>query len=111
MMSRKTILIAWLLSFLTPVLPAWGQAALDAVVRVRAAVPAEAQTAASLGTEREGNVIVIDGQGHVLTIGYLILEADRIEVATTDGKSFPARFVGYDHGTGFGIIKTAPPSR
>jgi S1-C subfamily serine protease len=89
--------------------PAPGAAPLDALVRIRAAVPAQARTAASLGTEREGNGIVIDGQGHVLTIGYLILEAARIEVTTAGGKAYPARFVGYDHDTGFGLVQTAPP--
>ena len=90
-------------------LPARGHAALDALVRIKATIPAQARTAASLGTEREGNGILIDRQGHVLTIGYLILEAARIEVTRADGKVFPARFVGYDHGTGFGLLKTIPP--
>lgn len=89
--------------------PAPGRATLDAVVRIDATVPAQARTAASLGTERQGNGIVIDHQGHVLTIGYLILEAERIEVTTADGKTYPARFVGYDHATGFGLVRTAPP--
>ena len=89
--------------------PALGRATLDAVVRINATVPDQARTAASLGTEREGNGIVIDREGHVLTIGYLILEAERIEVTTADGKTYPARFVGYDHATGFGLVRTAPP--
>jgi S1-C subfamily serine protease len=89
--------------------PGRAHATLDAVVRIKATVPAEARTAASLGTEREGNGIVIDREGRVLTIGYLILEAQRIEVTTADGKVYPARFVGYDHDTGFGILQTAPP--
>jgi S1-C subfamily serine protease len=89
--------------------PAVAMATYDAVVRVTANVPAEARTAASLGTERAGNGILIDREGHVLTIGYLILEAVRIEVTTADGKAYPARFVGYDHATGFGLLQTAPP--
>jgi S1-C subfamily serine protease len=89
--------------------PVWGAAPLEAVVRVQATIPPQARTADSLGTARVGNGIVIDRKGHVLTIGYLILEASRIEVTTADGKAFPARFVGYDHGTGFGLLQTAPP--
>jgi hypothetical protein len=49
-------------------------ASLDAVVRIKATVPIQARTAAGLGTEREGHGVVIDHQGHVLTIGCLILE-------------------------------------
>lgn len=89
--------------------PTEGQAAFDAVVRVTASVPAQARTAESLGTERTGNGILIDRRGHVLTIGYLVLEASRIVVTTADGKTYPARYVGYDHGTGFGLLQTAPP--
>jgi S1-C subfamily serine protease len=89
--------------------PVYSHAALDALVRVQATIPDQARTAAGLGTEREGNGIVIDRQGHVLTIGYLILEASRIQVTTASGKIFPARFVGYDHGTGFGLLQTIPP--
>lgn len=81
----------------------------DAVVRVHATIPEHARTAGSLGTTREGNGIVIDRNGHVLTIGYLILEAATLQVTTPDGREMPARFVGYDHDTGFGILQTVPP--
>ncbi len=78
--------------------------ALQAVVRVRATVPAEATTAAALGTEREGNGVLIDDQGLVLTIGYLILEAQTLEVQGPQG-SLPAEFVAYDANTGFGLLR------
>ena len=76
----------------------------ESLVRVRAYVPREATTAQSLGAEREGNGIVIDSSGLVLTIGYLIVEADRIEVQSENG-TFPADFVGYDGDSGFGLIR------
>ena len=82
---------------------------LDAVVRLNASIPSQARTAGGLGTEREGNGIVIDRQGHILTIGYLILEAARIEVTTAGGRKVPAQYVGYDHATGFGILRAVPP--
>ena len=78
----------------------------DAIVKVSAAVPDTARTAKILGTQREGSGVVIDKKGHILTIGYLILEADRIEVEDKAGKRLPATFVGYDHHTGFGLIRT-----
>ena len=63
-----------------------------------------ATTARTLGTEREGNGILIDSDGLILTIGYLIVEADSIEVQSATG-TFPADFVGYDGDTGFGLIR------
>jgi hypothetical protein len=50
--------------------------------------------------------VVIDSEGLVLTIGYLILEADRVELSTADGRTFPAVVVGYDHATGFGLLRS-----
>ncbi len=82
---------------------------LKAVVKIRAIVPEDARTARILGTEREGSGVVIDSDGHVLTIGYLILEAEAIEVVGHDGKPISAAFVGYDHSTGFGLLRTEKP--
>jgi S1-C subfamily serine protease len=58
-----------------------------------------------LGTKREGSGIVIDTKGTILTIGYLVLEAERIEILGADEKTVPAAFVGYDHKTGFGLVQ------
>ena len=82
---------------------------LKAIVKIRATVPKEAHTAGTLGTEREGNGVVIDSKGHILTIGYLIVEADTIEVVGPEDKPVKATFVGYDHSTGFGLLKTDKP--
>ena len=53
-------------------------AGLDSVVLLRAEIPEDAYTAAILGTERAGNGVVIRDDGLVLTIGYLITEAESI---------------------------------
>lgn len=94
-------------------LPAQGQqkneTVLDAVVKIRTTVPGDARTARALGTQREGNGVVIDTDGLVVTIGYLILEADTIEVVGADEKPVAASFVAYDHDTGFGLLRTARP--
>lgn len=79
---------------------------LRAVVKVRALIPGSALTAPLLGTEREGNGILIDSDGTILTIGYLILESQRIEVTDPEGKAVEASFVAYDYDTGFGLIRT-----
>ena len=80
-----------------------------AITRVRASVPETAYTARSLGTEREGNGVVIDTTGHVLTIGYLILEAETIDIVGADNEVVRATFVGYDHHSGFGLVRTTTP--
>ncbi len=78
---------------------------LDAVVKVRAQVPAEARTAGTLGPLREGNGVLIDSNGLVLTIGYLILEASRVQLTDSTGRTVPAKVLGYDHATGFGLLR------
>ena len=82
---------------------------LKAIVRVHANVPENARTAVSLGTDREGSGVVIDKRGYVLTIGYLILEAERIEVVGQSGETVKAVFVAYDHNSGFGILRAEKP--
>ena len=80
----------------------------ESIVSVRSIVPPEARTAASLGVEREGNGVAID-ENHILTIGYIVLESERIEIGLSDGRSLPAKLIGYDHTSGFGIIKSVVP--
>ena len=78
---------------------------LSAVVEVRASVPASARTAGSLGTERMGSGVLIDADGLIVTIGYLILEASNVSVVTVHGDTVPASIVAYDHETGFGLLR------
>jgi S1-C subfamily serine protease len=82
---------------------------LKAVVKIRAIVPKDSRSARTLGTEREGNGVVIDSKGHILTIGYLISDAETIEVTGPEGKPIKATFIGYDHNTGFGLLRTDKP--
>ena len=79
------------------------------VVEVRSFVPENARTARSLGTERLGTGVVIDKK-HILTIGYIVIEAEKIDIRLPDGKTVPGKLVGYDHQTGFGILKTLVPT-
>jgi S1-C subfamily serine protease len=78
---------------------------LDAVVLVRAEVPEDAFTAATLGTERAGNGVVIREDGLVLTIGYLITEASQIWLATNRGTVVAGYPLAHDRATGFGLIQ------
>jgi serine protease Do len=79
------------------------------VVKVRTQAHADARTLPSLGREREGSGVVIDATGLVLTIGYLILEAETVELATSDGRAYRASVVGYDSATGFGLVRAREP--
>ena len=109
--SCLAILISVLLAFNLPAHAAQtAEEILKAVVQVRAVIPRDAHTASTLGTEREGNGVVIDKKGYILTIGYLIAEAENIEVIGLEETPVTATFVGYDHTTGFGLIKTEKPS-
>ncbi len=82
---------------------------LSGVFRLHAEVPQNAFTATILGTEREGNGILIDDDGLVLTIGYLITEAETINLTDNAGRTVSADPVAYDHETGFGLLRAAEP--
>ena len=83
--------------------------ALDAVVRVKVSAVQDARTLRTLGREREGSGIVLSPSGLVLTIGYLILEADSISLTDNNGKTVSAGVAAYDHASGFGLIKPSVP--
>ena len=83
--------------------------AMEAVVGLQVTAAEGARSAETLGREREGSGVVIGGDGLILTIGYLILEADNIQVTTHDHRAIPARVVGYDQATGFGLVRPVLP--
>jgi S1-C subfamily serine protease len=81
----------------------------SAVVRINTHINPEGRTVRGLGREREGSGIVIDSDGLVLTIGYLMVEAYAAEVVENNGRTVPANVVGYDHESGFGLLRTIEP--
>jgi S1-C subfamily serine protease len=81
------------------------KSALDAVVLLRAEIPEDAFTASTLGTERTGNGVVIRSDGLILTIGYLITEAETIWLTLNDGTTVPGHALAYDQVTGFGLVQ------
>lgn len=105
---RAAVLLLTLLAGTTPAL-AGPREVIDAVVGLRAEVPAEARTAETLGRERLGSGIAIDANGLVLTVGYLVLEAAAVDVYDASGKRVPAEVVAYDHETGFGLVRAGAP--
>lgn len=85
------------------------QSILDSIVRVSTKISAAARTAGSLGTQRDGSGVVIDSNGLVLTIGYVMLEAEKAELSLSDGRKVAATLVAYDHDTGFGLLRATEP--
>ena len=79
-------------------------AALNAVVALRADVPEDAFTASVLGTERTGNGVVIRDDGLILTIGYLITEAETIWLTANDGTVVQGYPLAYDFTSGLGLV-------
>src|SRR3972149_9145594 len=83
----------------------------SAVVRIKTFINPDGRSVSNLGREREGSGVVIDESGLVLTIGYLMVEAHAAEVITNAGRTLPAAVVGYDHETGFGLLRTIEPPK
>jgi len=79
--------------------------ALSAVVGLRSTIHADAFTAKTLGTERGGNGVLISREGLVLTIGYLVVEAETVWISLADGRSVQGHVLAYDHDTGFGLVQ------
>ncbi len=82
---------------------------LEALVSIKAYIPEDAMTASLLGTERTGHGVRIRDDGLIVTIGYLINEAEDIWVTTEDGLSSAAFVVGNDFRSGLALIKPTMP--
>ena len=87
------------------------QRASDAVIGVMVQAVPDATSARTLGLQRQGSGVVIGSEGLVLTIGYLILEADQVQLVTDDGRRIPARVAAFDVATGFGLLQALAPLR
>src|SRR5712672_1798566 len=79
--------------------------ALDSVVSLRAEIPEDAFTAQILGTLRAGSGVVIRDDGLVLTIGYLITEAETLWLSSGDGRATQGHVVAFDQETGLGLVQ------
>jgi len=80
-------------------------AALSSIVSVRSRIPEDAFTASILGTERAGHGVQIDDAGLLVTIGYVIAEAEEIWLVGANGQAVTGDVVGYDYETGFGLVQ------
>ena len=80
----------------------------QSVVKIEATILAGGRSVATLGRIREGSGVLIDPQT-VVTIGYLIMEAERVQIQSASGREVPATVVGYDHATGLGVLRALLP--
>ena len=78
---------------------------LGAIVGVRTTIPSDAFTAETLGTERAGHGVIIRNDGLVLTIGYLVTEAETVWLTLAGGRVVQGHVLGYDQETGFGLVQ------
>jgi S1-C subfamily serine protease len=79
--------------------------ALSSIVTLRSVIPEDAFTASILGTKRAGSGAIIRDNGLVLTMGYLITEAESVWLAGPDGRVTPADAIAYDQESGFGLVQ------
>ena len=77
----------------------------QSIVALAAEIPDDAFTADTLGTRREGSGVVIRDNGLVLTMGYLITEAEKIWITAHDGRVVAGHGLAYDQETGFGLVQ------
>lgn len=82
---------------------------MPAVVGLHTTIPENRRSAQTLGSEREGHGVVIDDRGLIVTIGYLIMEADTVTIKDGEGREWPAHIVGYDYESGFSLVRTDEP--
>ena len=80
-----------------------------AILKVQTKAVPDARSAATLGTDREGTGIVIGPEGLVLTIGYLVIEAEQVNLVDARGRRLPASVVGYDHASGLALVRSIVP--
>ncbi|HEY7383311.1 MAG TPA: S1C family serine protease [Beijerinckiaceae bacterium] len=106
---RRSLILRRLLLLLTfSATPALAQdkpdETLNAVVGVSAKIQANARSAETLGLQRRGTGVLVRS-GYALTIGYLVIEAEAVQVTGADGRTLPATVAAYDHASGFALLK------
>jgi serine protease Do len=83
---------------------------LTGVVKLRTVAAPDAKSNATLGAQREGNGVLLSPK-LVLTIGYLVMEADEVEIIDHKGRKLPGKVAGFDQETGFGLVRLLVPAQ
>ncbi|MCP5145297.1 MAG: trypsin-like peptidase domain-containing protein, partial [Gammaproteobacteria bacterium] len=83
--------------------------ALHGMVIINTVIPEDALSAGLLGTNRAGHGVVIREDGLILTIGYLVSDAESVWITTRSGSTVPGYAVAYDHESGLGLVRATMP--
>ena len=82
----------------------------ESIVRFQSYIPEHCHSSKVLGSVRQGTGIIINPQGHILTVGYLVMEATEVQVIFADDTVEQAEVLGVDFESGFGLLRlTNPP--
>jgi S1-C subfamily serine protease len=106
-------LLAWPLAWAQPeqALPSpTVQRIMQSVVSVQTRSDEQANTARTLGQQRLGSGVVI-APDTVLTIGYLLLEAETVDLIDHQGRRIPGQVRAVDNTSGLGLIRALVPLR
>jgi len=79
------------------------------LVSIKSLIPEDALSASLLGTERQGHGARIREDGLIVTIGYVVHEAEQLWISSSDGMTVPGFVVGYDFDSGLGLVKPTMP--
>jgi S1-C subfamily serine protease len=78
---------------------------LPSVVNIHAQIPAAHPSAAILGLERWGTGVVVDPVGLILTVNYVVMGGETIQVAFAAGRRARAELVGQDFEVGLALLR------
>jgi S1-C subfamily serine protease len=76
-----------------------------ATVSIRSMTPQRHPSARILGTERMGSGAIIDTEGHILTVGYVVMGARSIEITLPDQQRYSATLLFQDFESGIAILQ------
>ena len=106
-------LLAWPLAWAQPeqaLTAPTVQRIMQSVVGVQTRSDEQASTARTLGQQRQGSGVVI-APDTVLTIGYLLLEAETVDLIDHQGRRIPGQVRAVDNASGLGLVRALVPLR
>ncbi len=80
----------------------------SSTVTLAVEVPDSHPSVAVLGTQRFGTGAVVDHDGRILTVNYIVLGADTVTATDADGNDHQARMVAQDFFTGVAVLAIEP---
>ena len=80
---------------------------IPSTVAIRVTVPPQHKSAQLLGTERMGSGAVIDTDGYILTVNYIVIGASSVKVSMADNTQLDAEVIAQDFGSGIAVLKVS----